>query len=75
MAAPLPIVSGEEACRALARAGFYRKSQKGSHVKMRHPDGRSAVVPLHSELALGTLHSILKQAALSAEELARLLGG
>ncbi len=71
----LPLVSGEEVCRALMRAGFSRKSQKGSHVKMRHADGRSAVVPLHKELAPGTLRSILKQAALTAEEFEKLLAG
>jgi predicted RNA binding protein YcfA (HicA-like mRNA interferase family) len=71
--APLPVVSGDEACRALARAGFFRRSQKGSHVKMKHPDGRNAVVPLHRELAQGTLRSILKQAHLSDDEFRALL--
>ena len=69
----LPVVSGEEVCRALVGAGFVRRSQKGSHVKMKHPDGRNAVVPLHHELALGTLRSILKQAGLRDEELKALL--
>jgi predicted RNA binding protein YcfA (HicA-like mRNA interferase family) len=40
---------------------------------MAHPDGRNAVVPLHRELALGTLRSVLKQAALTAEDLRALL--
>ena len=71
--APLPVVSGDEACRALVRAGFSRRSQKGSHVKMKHPDGRNAVVPLHRELAQGTLRSILKQAHLSDDEFRALL--
>jgi len=35
---------------------------------MKHPDGRNAVVPLHRELALGTLRSILKQAGLGDDE-------
>jgi predicted RNA binding protein YcfA (HicA-like mRNA interferase family) len=29
---------------------------------MRHTDGRTAIVPLHDELAMGTLRSILRQA-------------
>jgi predicted RNA binding protein YcfA (HicA-like mRNA interferase family) len=66
--ASLPVLSGDEVCRALSRAGFIRRSQKGSHVKMKHPDGRNAVVPLHKELALGTLRSILKQAGLGDDE-------
>jgi predicted RNA binding protein YcfA (HicA-like mRNA interferase family) len=39
----LPLVSGKEVCRALMRAGFSRKRQKGSYVKMRHADGRNVV--------------------------------
>jgi predicted RNA binding protein YcfA (HicA-like mRNA interferase family) len=71
---PLPVVSGEEVCRALERAGFVRVSQKGSHVKMKHADGRLAIVPLHGEIAFGTLRSILRQAGLSVEEFLALLG-
>jgi len=71
--ASLPVLSGEKVCRALERGGFVRKSQKGSHVKMRHADGRTAIVPLHAELAIGTLRSILRQAGLSAEEFLLLL--
>jgi predicted RNA binding protein YcfA (HicA-like mRNA interferase family) len=71
---PLPVVSGEEVCRALERAGFVRVSQKGSHVKMKHADGRLAIVPLHDEIAFGTLRSILRQAGLSVEEFLALLG-
>jgi predicted RNA binding protein YcfA (HicA-like mRNA interferase family) len=40
---------------------------------MRHPDGRTAIVPAHDELAPGTLRSVLRQAGLSADELERLL--
>ena len=46
--------------------GFAAK--KGPHVKMKHADGRNAVVPLHRELALGTLRSVLKQAGLSDDQ-------
>jgi predicted RNA binding protein YcfA (HicA-like mRNA interferase family) len=69
----LPIVSATEVCRALERAGFVRRSQRGSHVKMRHADGRTVIVPMHTEVALGTLHSILRQAGLSAEQFVGLL--
>jgi len=70
----LPVVSGEQVCRALERAGFVRKSQKGSHLKIRHPDGRTVIVPLHDEIAIGTLRSILRQAGLSVEDFLELLG-
>ena len=73
MSSSLPSVSGAETIKALTKAGFARVSQRGSHVKLRHEDGRTVIVPLHSELARGTLRSILRQAQLSAEELADLL--
>ena len=69
----LPHISGAEAVRALERAGFVFRSQKGSHRKLRHPDGRTAIVPMHRELAPGTLRSILKQAGLNVDELRDLL--
>jgi predicted RNA binding protein YcfA (HicA-like mRNA interferase family) len=34
----LPIVSGAETVRALARAGFVHVSQRGSHAKLRHAE-------------------------------------
>lgn len=73
--AKLPRVSGEEVKRALERAGFRKVSQRGSHVKMRHADGRTVIIPMHRELAAGTLRSILRQAGLTVEELIELLKG
>ncbi len=64
-------VSGEEAIRALERLGFTRARQRGSHVvlKRQTPEGEiGCVVPLHRELAVGTLQGILKQAQVSADE-------
>jgi predicted RNA binding protein YcfA (HicA-like mRNA interferase family) len=69
----LPHVSGAEAVRALERAGFVFRSQRGSHRKLRQADGRTVIVPMHRELAPGTLRSILKQAGLSVAELRDLL--
>ncbi len=69
----LPHVSGAEVVRALEHAGFAFRSQRGSHRKLRHADGRTVIVPMHRELAPGTLRSILKQAGLSVTELRDLL--
>jgi predicted RNA binding protein YcfA (HicA-like mRNA interferase family) len=70
----LPRVSGQEAIRALGRAGFVEISVRGSHHKLRHPTShRTAIIPLHRELAVGTLASILRQAGLSADEFRALL--
>ncbi|MDY0062651.1 MAG: type II toxin-antitoxin system HicA family toxin [Myxococcota bacterium] len=70
----LPRVSGAELVRALLRAEFAKVSQRGSHAKLRHPDGRTVIVPLHPELAAGTLHSILRAARWSVSDLLTFLG-
>jgi predicted RNA binding protein YcfA (HicA-like mRNA interferase family) len=63
----LPRVSGAEVIRALAKLGFEQVRQRDSHVVLRRSD-KGCVVPLHRELAIGTLRGVLKQAGLSAEE-------
>ena len=68
----LPRVSGAEAIRALERLGFIQVRQRGSHVVLKRvgPDGvTGCVVPLHAELAIGTLRGLLKQAGVRAEDL------
>jgi len=67
----LPRISGAEAIRALERLGFDQVRQRGSHVVLKSmgPKGAAGcVVPLHAELAIGTLRGILKQAGVTTEE-------
>lgn len=69
-------MGGRDAVRALERAGFRVVHVRGSHHYLRHPDRPGlVVVPIHGnrDLPLGTLRSILRQAGMSAEELARYL--
>jgi predicted RNA binding protein YcfA (HicA-like mRNA interferase family) len=64
-------VSGEEAIRALERLGFIRVRQRGGHVvlKRQTPQGAvGCVVPLHRELAVGTLKGIFEQAKILPHE-------
>ncbi|HTS35412.1 MAG TPA: type II toxin-antitoxin system HicA family toxin [Candidatus Solibacter sp.] len=63
----LPRVSGAETVRALVKLGFEQVRQRGSHVVLRRAE-KGCVVPLHKELALGTLRGVLKQAGVSVEE-------
>ena len=65
----MPVLSGADLVKALARLGFEEVSQKGSHRKMRHPDGRLAIVPMHRELAAGTLRGILRLARVTVDQL------
>ena len=67
------MMSGREVVRALAKVGFSEVSQRGSHLKLRSPEGRTVIVPMHRELARGTLRSILRQADLTVEAFIELL--
>jgi predicted RNA binding protein YcfA (HicA-like mRNA interferase family) len=74
----LPIVSGFEVIKLLGKIGFRHLDQHGSHVIMiKELEGRKLkpVIPLHKELATGTLLSIIKQAGLSRDEFLRLYYG
>jgi len=67
-------LSGAEVVRALQRAGFYRRRQRGSHIVMRRDDPfAQAVVPDHRSIDTGTLAAILDGAWLSVEEFRELL--
>lgn len=71
-ARPLPY---REVARKLRAAGFVEVSQKGSHVKFtRDTDAgvRTAIVPRHREVAIGTLRSILRQSGLTHDEFEQL---
>ena len=64
-------VSGNEAIRALERLGFIQVRQQGSHVilKKQTTEGEvGCVVPLHRELAIGTLRGLLRQAKVTPDE-------
>jgi len=64
-------VSGEQAIRALEKLGYTRVRQRGSHVilKRETPEGvTGCVIPLHKELAIGTLRGILRQAQVTPDE-------
>jgi predicted RNA binding protein YcfA (HicA-like mRNA interferase family) len=68
----LPRVSGKRAIAALERLGFAQVRSRGSHVVMARssPDaGRVVcVVPVHDEIAVGTLRGVLRQAGVSPDE-------
>ena len=71
----LPRIKGKELIRALERAGFVVERTHGSHVFLKHPDGRATTVPVHSRETLGPglLRAILRDVELSADQLKQLL--
>ncbi len=66
------VLSGKDVIRILCKEfGFNLVSQKGSHVKLRKTyRGRKiiTIVPLHRELAQGTLRGILELAEIDFED-------
>jgi predicted RNA binding protein YcfA (HicA-like mRNA interferase family) len=57
--------------RRLAAAGFEEAGQRGSHVKFIRIRGDvvdTAIVPKYSEVAVGTIRSILSQAHIAPDE-------
>lgn len=67
----LRVLSASEVCKILEEHGFVRVRQKGSHIIMRRqlPDrGITVPVPNHSELARGTLKSIIDQSEIPKSE-------
>lgn len=66
----LPRLKGKEVVRALERAGFAVTRVRGSHVFMKHDDGRVTTVPVHSgeTIGPGLLRSILRDVEMPLEE-------
>jgi predicted RNA binding protein YcfA (HicA-like mRNA interferase family) len=67
--------SGREIVKILGKIGFAIVGRKGSHVRMKRQRGKEVlivIVPMHPELAKGTLRSVLRQANLTVEDLTRL---
>ena len=58
----LPLLSGKQVSMTLTRLGFVEVLRKGSHVKMKHADGRMIVFPFHDEVDRYTLKGALRDA-------------
>jgi predicted RNA binding protein YcfA (HicA-like mRNA interferase family) len=65
-------ISGEQTISALQKLGFVMIRQRGSHVILKNQISKeeeiACVVPLHRELAIGTLRNILRQARVTPEK-------
>ena len=71
----LPVLEGRKVIRALEEAGFRIVRQRGSHVRMKHPDGRVVTVPVHAgqDVGRGLLRKILRDAEITREAFLELL--
>ena len=72
----LLILSGKKLVTALKKADFVEVRQRGSHISMQKVTLEKTfktIVPLHKEVAKGTLLDILHQTGLSKDDLLELL--
>jgi predicted RNA binding protein YcfA (HicA-like mRNA interferase family) len=63
----LRVFSGKDLCRLLSQHGFQQVRQRGSHAVMQKRTETSTVtvpVPMHDEIRIGTLQSIIRQSGL-----------
>lgn len=71
---PLNPIKGKELIRLLQKQGFGTIRQRGSHVRLVHPNGLKTSIPIHSgeQLGKGLLRKILHDVNLTVEEFSRL---
>ena len=57
-----PMLKAKDILKALKNRGFQTVRQKGSHVRLRHQDGRVTTIPIHSgqDIGKGLLRKILR---------------
>lgn len=75
MSGKLPSLAGPEVIRALEQAGFAVARIRGSHHSLRHPDGRTTMIPVHAgeTVGPGLLSKILRDCGFEREEFRALL--
>ena len=66
-----PVLKPQEVVRLLEKIGFVAARQRGSHMQMRHEDGRTTTVPMHKgrDIALGLLRKIASDIRLTLDGL------
>ena len=71
----LPVVKARLLFKALRKLGFLKHHQSGSHIQLKHPDGRRTTIPYHptQEIRRGTLKAIIDDIDLTVEEFIRAL--
>jgi predicted RNA binding protein YcfA (HicA-like mRNA interferase family) len=62
-------ISGKDAAKAFAKVGWLARGQAGSHLILTKAGIRANLtVPLHPELAPGTLRALIRVAGLTVDE-------
>ena len=72
----LPKLTGKEVAKAIKKIGFIHMRTRGSHLILKHEDGRITCIPHHQgkEIKPGTLNRIIKrELKITREEFLKLL--
>lgn len=71
----LPVIKARQLLKTLQKLGFYKHHQVGSHVQLKHPDGRRTTIPYHpsQEIRRGTLRAIIDDLDMTVEEFIKAL--
>ena len=72
----LPQLSGKDLINVLQKIGFIHLRTRGSHAILKKQNllgNKTIPVPLHRELAKGTLKSIMNQADMTLQDLLNLM--
>ncbi|MFQ6120665.1 MAG: type II toxin-antitoxin system HicA family toxin [Methanosarcinales archaeon] len=64
---PLP---ARKVIKALEKIGFKKIRQKGGHLFLRHPDGRTTIITVHhgEDIGKGMIRKIINDARLTRDE-------
>mgnify|MGYP001554962203 FL=1 len=67
----IPVLKPQEVLRILEALGFVIVRQRGSHIQLRHEDGRATTVPMHKgrDISPGLLRKIASDIKLTVDEL------
>lgn len=71
----LPALTGKEVVSLLKKSGFIIERQRGSHVFLKHPDGRVTVVSVHTgeTIGPGLLSKILRDVEMTKNDFLKIL--
>ncbi|MBI4029516.1 MAG: type II toxin-antitoxin system HicA family toxin [Candidatus Blackburnbacteria bacterium] len=66
----LPVVKTKELLKTVQKLGFVKHHQTGSHIQLKHSDGRRVTIPYHpsKEIRRKTLKGIINDIDMTVEE-------
>ena len=66
-------ISGRDLLKVFRKLGFEAVRQRGSHVFLRHDDGRRLTIPVYDRVPVNLLNWILAEAKISREKFLKIL--